>query len=438
MHLQRVLGAPERESSMKTVNAARRAEILAIAGFSVMSATAALAEEITVWSWDANFNGAAMSAAAERYAKINPDVTFNLVDFAKASVEQKLQTQLASGTTEGLPDIVLIEDYGAQKYLLSFPGAFEPLSAHVDYSKFAPYKVEVAAVDGETYSLPFDSGVTGLFYRSDILSEAGYTAADLEDITWSRFIEIAKDVKAKTGHPMISFDLNDAGFVRILLQSAGGWYFTPDGDVSIADNPVFRATMETYQKLLMASDIWKPVSAWAEYTASFTGGEVASAVSGVWMTGTIKAAEMPGQWAVAPLPALEGVEGAGHASNLGGSSWYVLASSEEKDAAIDFLTKVWGADSDFYQQILVGQGAFASYLPAREGPAYSASDEYFGGQAVWQSFSDWVAKIPGVKYGIFTNEVDAAVAAQLPALRDGGNIDEIIAAIDAQARQQIQ
>ena len=130
MHLQRVLEAPERESSMKTVNAARRAEILAIAGFSVMSATAALAEEITVWSWDANFNGAAMSAAAERYAKINPDVTFNLVDFAKASVEQKLQTQLASGTTEGLPDIVLIEDYGAQKYLLSFPGAFEPLSAH--------------------------------------------------------------------------------------------------------------------------------------------------------------------------------------------------------------------------------------------------------------------------------------------------------------------
>jgi len=43
-----------------------------------------------------------------------------------------------------------------------------------------------------------------------------------------------------------------------------------------------------------------------------------------------------------------------------------------------------------------------------------------------------------VNYGIFTNEADAAVAAQIPAITSGGNIDEIIAAIDAQVRQQIQ
>ncbi len=147
---------------------------------------------------------------------------------------------------------------------------------------------------------------------------------------------------------------------------------------------------------------------------------------------------MSGQWGVAPIPRLDNVEGAVNASNLGGSSWYVLASSEEKDAAIDFLKQVWAADSDFYQTILVGQGAFATYLPAREGAAYSATDDYFGGQAVWQNFSDWVQAIPGVNYGIFTNEADAAVAAQLPALRDGGNIDEIIAAIDAQIASQIQ
>lgn len=415
-----------------------RAGIFAAAGISILSASGALAQEITVWSWDVNFNGAAMQEAANRYAAINPDVTFNLVDFAKADVEQKLQTQLASGTTEGLPDIVLIEDYGAQKYLLSFPGAFEPLTSHIDYSNFAPYKVELATVNGETYSLPFDSGVTGLFYRTDILEQAGYTGADLENITWSRMIEIAKDVAAKTGMPMFSIDLNDAGMIRILMQSAGSWYFTPDGQANIAGNPAFRAALETYQQILTTPEIWKPISGWTEFTGSFTGGQVASVTTGVWITGTIKAAEMSGQWGVAPIPALDGVEGAVNASNLGGSSWYVLASSEEKDAAIDFLKQVWAADSDFYQTILVGQGAFATYLPAREGEAYSATDEYFGGQAVWQNFSDWVQAIPGVNYGIFTNEADAAVAAQLPALRDGGNIDEIIAAIDAQIASQIQ
>lgn len=414
-----------------------RTSLFAAAGIQILSASSVFAQEVTVWYWDPNFNGAAMQAAAERFAAINPDVTINLVDFAKADVEQKLQTQLASGTTEGLPDIVLIEDYGAQKYLLSFPGAFEPLTSHIDYSQFAPYKVELATVGGETYSLPFDSGVTGLFYRTDILTEAGYTAADLEDITWTRFIEIAQDVAAKTGHPMLGIDFNDAGLIRIMMQSAGSWYFTPEGDANIAGNPAFREALETYQQILMATDIWQPVSGWAEFTGSFTSGEVASTVTGVWMTGTIKAADMSGQWGVAPVPRLD-MEGSVNASNLGGSSWYVLASSEEKEQAIEFLSTVWASDADFYQDILIGQGALGSFMAAREGEAYSASDDYFGGQAVWQNFSDWLAEIPGVNYGIFTNEADAAVVANVPALAAGGDLDEIIAAIDAQVQQQIQ
>ena len=413
--------------------------MLAIAsGVSLLAITAASAEEITVWCWDPNFNGATMQEAAARYTAMHPDVTFNIVDFAKADLEQKLQAQLTSGTTEGLPDIVLIEDYGAQKYLLSFPGAFEPLNDKVDYSGFADYKVALATVDGKTYSLPFDSGVTGLFYRTDILKEAGYDAAALQDITWDQFIDIAKVVKEKTGHPMLGVDLNDAGALRILLQSAGKWYFTADGEVDIAGSEVFKAALTTYAKILQTPEIYKPVSGWTEYTGAFTTGETAAVFTGVWMTATIKAANMSGQWGVAPLPRLDGVEGATHASNLGGSSWYVLASSEEKAAAVDFLATVWGQDVDFYQKILIGQGALGSLLAAREGEAYKASDEYFGGQAVWQSFSDWLKEIPGVNYGVFTNEADAAVAAHLPTLAQGGSVDEAIAAIDAQIRQQIQ
>lgn len=407
-------------------------------GISLLALTSAMATEITVWSWDPNFNGATMKEAAARYSAIHPDVTVNLVDFAKADLEQKLQAQLASGTTDGLPDIVLVEDYGAQKYLLSFPGAFEPLNGKVDYSGFAPYKVELATVDGKTYSLPFDSGVTGLFYRTDILTEAGYTAADLQDITWDQFIDIAKVVKEKTGHPMLGIDLNDAGALRVLLQSAGKWYFTPDGQPDIAGSPTFKAALETYARLLQAKEIYKPVSGWTEYTGGFTTGEVASVFTGVWMTATIKAAEMSGKWGVAPLPKLAGVEGATHASNLGGSSWYVLSSSAEKDQAVDLLAEIWGKDVDFYQKILVDQGAVGSLLASRDGDAYKAADAYFGGQTVWQSFSDWLVQIPPVNYGIFTNEVDAAVAAQLPALANGGSVDDAIAAIDAQVRAQIQ
>ena len=411
--------------------------LIAAAGVNLLLATTALADNVTVWCWAPEFNGAAMNEAIARYTAAHPEHTITVVDFAKADLEQKLQTQLASGQTEGLPDIVLIEDYGAQKYLLSFPGAFEPLTDKLDYSQFAAYKVSLATVDGQTYSLPFDSGASGLFYRSDLLAEAGYKAEDLADITWEQMIEIGKAVNAKTGKPMFSIDQNDAGAIRIMLQSAGSWYFDAEGNANIKDNPVFKSALTTWVKMLQTPELYKAVSGWGDYTGAFNNGDVAGVFTGVWMTGGIKGNNMSGKWAVAPTPRLD-IEGSTHYSNLGGSSWYVLSSAPAKDAAIDFLKTVWAGDVDFYQKILVGQGAFSSYLPAREGAAYMASDDYFGGQAVWASFSDWQAQIPGVNYGIFTNEADAAVTAQLPGLVAGGSIDDAILAIDAQIAQQIQ
>src|SRR4029079_16405900 len=90
---------------------------VALTGISLFSVTAASAANITVWCWDQNFNGATMQEAFSRYQATHPDDTIETQLFDKAAMEQKLQAQLASGATDGLPDIVLIEDYRAQKYL---------------------------------------------------------------------------------------------------------------------------------------------------------------------------------------------------------------------------------------------------------------------------------------------------------------------------------
>src|SRR5690349_18211522 len=68
-------------------------------------------KEITVWAWDKNFNIAAMKLAQEAYAKDHPDVKINIVEYAQDDIIQKLNTGLNSGTTTGLPNVVLIEDY---------------------------------------------------------------------------------------------------------------------------------------------------------------------------------------------------------------------------------------------------------------------------------------------------------------------------------------
>ena len=418
----------------------RRALGIAVAGISMITASAALAATtVTVWCWDTNFNGAAMKEAAARYAKLHPDVTVNVDDSASQDdIRAKLQTQLLAGNTQGLPDIVLIQDDVAQKYLQSFPGAFVPLSDSIDMTAFAPYKVAAATYQGKSYSLPFDSGVTGVFYRSDYLDQAGYKAADLQDVTWDKFIAIGKDVKAKTGHNLIALDLNGDGLIRIMMQSAGKWYFKADGTLDVLENAPLKAALTTYAKIWQA-DIVKPVSGWTDFTGAFTSGDTTVALDGVWMTATVKSKpEQSGMWAVAPIPKLDGIDGATNYSNEGGSSWYVLSSAPAKDAAIDFLKTIWAGDKDFYQKILVGQGAFSTWLAASTGDAYKSSDAFFGGQPVWQNFSDWQAKIPAVDYGTFTAEVDAAVVAQLPTIAKGGSVDDALKAINDQATQQMQ
>jgi lactose/L-arabinose transport system substrate-binding protein len=311
------------------------------------------------------------------------------------------------------------------------------LSGTVDYSGFAPYKVELMTLDGQVYGMPFDSGVTGLYYRKDYLEAAGFKPQDMQDLTWDRFIEIGKQVEEKTGKKMMGLDPNDAGLVRIIMQSAGQWYFDKEGKPNITGNAALKAALETIGKIMQAN-IYKPANGWSDWVGTFTSGDVATVVTGVWITGTVKAQpDQSGNWGVAPIPALS-IEGATHASNLGGSSWYVLESSEEKAEAIDFLNEIYAKDIDFYQKILQDRGAVGSLLAARGGAAYEAADPFFGGEKVWQNFSDWLAKVPSVNYGIFTNEADLAVTAQLPAVTQGTPVDEVLQAIEAEVSAQIQ
>ena len=60
------------------------------------------------------------------------------------------------------------------------------------------------------------------------------------------------------------------------------------------------------------------------------------------------------------------------------------------------------------------------------------------GEPIWQTFSDWLSKVPSVNYGTFTNEVDSVVAGHQPDLAKGGSVDDVIKAIDGQAKPLVQ
>ncbi|UOE95296.1 extracellular solute-binding protein [Alkalihalobacillus sp. LMS39] len=396
------------------------------------------AEAITVWAWDPNFNIKAMELAKETYASINPDLEINVIEYAQDDIIQKLNTSLSSGSTSGLPNIVLIEDYRAQSFLQAYPGSFHPITGEYNTDDFAPYKIAPTSLDGENYGLPFDTGVAGLYVRTDYLDEAGYAIEDLQDIDWNEFIAIAKDVKEATGKHMLTLDPNDLGLVRMMIQTAGAWYVEEDGATpNIAGNEAIKAGFDVFKQLI-TEDVSKPISDWSQFLAGFNNGEVASVPTGNWITPSIKAEEsQAGNWAVVPFPSLPGFPDSANATNLGGSSWYVLDIDGKEDAT-DFLTKTFGSSTDLYQNFITEIGAMGTYLPAAEGDAYQVEDEFFGGQMIYADFSQWAEEIPQVNFGLHTYAIEDILVVEMQNYLNGKDIDQALQDAQTQAETQIK
>ncbi len=394
--------------------------------------------ELTVWTWDPNFNVKAMNMAAEAYKAENPDLKIKVIENAQEDVVQKLNTSLSSGTTKGLPNIVLIEDYRAQSFLQAYPDAFHELTGSFNAEDFASYKLGPTSIDGKNYGLPFDTGVTGLYVRTDYLEEAGYTLEDLNNADWNKYIEIGKAVKEKTGKFMLSLDPNDMGIVRVMVQSAGSWFTEEDGVTpQLAGNEALKKSFEVYKNLVEA-DIARPISDWNQLLEGFNSGEVASVPTGNWITASIKAeASQSGKWAVAPIPKIPGMDSSVNASNLGGSSWYVL-NVPGKEAAAEFLAKTFGSNVDFYQDLVTEIGAIGTYIPAAEGEAYKAADEFFGGQTTITDFSKWMEEIPQINYGLHTYAIEDILVVEMQNYLNGKDIDQVLEDAQKQAETQLK
>ncbi|WP_411344718.1 ABC transporter substrate-binding protein [Paenibacillus sp. WLX1005] len=396
-------------------------------------------KEITIWAWDPNFNIAALNLAKEKYMADHPDVTINIVENAQADIVQKLNTGLNSGTTKGLPNIVLIEDYRSQGFLQAYPDAFRDMSDSIKASDFADYKAGPTSYQGKQYGVPFDSGVTGLYVRTDYLEKAGYKVADLQNIDWDQFIEIGKKVKAATGKDMLTQDPNDLGLIRSMIQSAGSWYLKEDGTTpNIANNAALKTALETY-KAMYDANIVKANSDWSQFLAAFNKGDVASVPTGNWITPSVKAeASQSGKWAVVPYPVLKGVANSVHASNIGGASWYVM-NMDGQDTAADFLKSTFGSDKSLYNDMLTKIGIIGTLKTASENEAYDKPDEFFSGQKVYADFAKWTKEVPNVNYGLHTYAIEDIMAVEVQNYLNGSkDVDTMMNDVQAQAEAQLK
>lgn len=393
---------------------------------------------ITVWAWDDTFNIKAANLAKERYLKDHPDVTINVVSMAQDDVVQKLNTSLSSGTYDGLPNVVLIEDYKIQNYLQSYPGEIKDLTGKIDKTKFMDFKLNSMTQGDKLYGVPFDSGVAALFYRTDYIEAAGYKKEDMKDLTWEKYIEIGKAVKEKTGKAMLTIDPSDLNQLRIMMQSTGSWYVKEDGKtVSIADNQGLKDAINIYKQFVDAG-ITKQVSGWDAFIGAFQKGDVATVANGCWISSSIQAAEdQKGKWAVASIPRLGANSKSVNSSNSGGSSWYVLDKVGNSDLASDFLASTFGSSDELMNDLVPAINLVSTLKTASSSANYSKPLEFYGNQEVFKDFSEWSKKIPSVNYGLYTYQLESIMSEGMQAIVSGADIDETLKNTQAQAEAAV-
>lgn len=203
------------------------------------------------------------------------------------------------------------------------------------------------------YAVPFDSGVSVLFYRLDYLQEAGFNESDMENLTWNEFIDIATTVKAVTGKPMLPFSPEGNLEGRMILQSAGQWYYDQNGDLNIQDNEVLMDMMTTLEDLYNSPALQR-VYSWDDLIASFYNNEVAGVAGGGWWAPIIASnpdEQQYGNWRMTNLPKMEGKPEYTNYSNLGGGGWLVL-DKDNKDTAIDFVVSTFGKDLNLINTLI--------------------------------------------------------------------------------------
>lgn len=394
--------------------------------------------KLTIWAWDESFNIKAANEAKEIFKEKNPDTEVEVVTMAQDDIVAKLNTSLSSGSYDGLPDIVLIEDYRIQGYLNAYESEFAELSDVAKPEDFAEYKTGVNQIDGKMYGIPFDSGVAATFYRADLIEEAGYSKSDMENLTWDKFIEIGKAVKEKTGIAMMSVSSNDIGILRAMLQSAGSWYTDEDGKVNIADNQALKDSISTYKRLVDEGIVKTISSDWDQYVGAFNSGEVATVPNGCWISPSIvNAEEQSGKWAVAAIPRLSENPDSVNASSVGGAGWYVLKNVGHEETAKKFLKETFASNVDLMDQLAKDINLVSTLKAAFGAENYLQGVEFYGGQPIFQDFMKWTDQVPSVNYGENTYAIENLMTEALQAILAGADMDSTLQEYQVQAEAAV-
>jgi multiple sugar transport system substrate-binding protein len=248
------------------------------------------------------------------------------------AIDQKFTTAVASGNG---PDLLQIGISKLRTFADS--GALMTLDDETlaDYPNLAASNFidgvagEATAIGGEVVSMPWVSDTRVLFYRTDILAEAGI---DQPPATWDDLRAYAK-LLAERGDGQYGYYIPqwDSALPVVMTWDAGGEIVNDEGMIDF-DTPEFARAADLYTGLYADGSV--PVNSDFDQTQGFISGIAPMLVSGPYLAAAIAdaAPELEGKWGVAPLP-----EAAENTSLLAGSNLGVWGATDNEEGALELL-----------------------------------------------------------------------------------------------------
>jgi len=374
--------------------------------------------------WAVGREGEVVQQLLPEFERHNPGIRVRVQQIPWSAAHEKLLTAFVGDT---MPDIFQVGNTWIPEFVAL--RAIEPLDTRIEHSgtiTTADYFtgiLETNVIDGHTYAVPWYVDTRLLFYRTDILSRAGY---DKLPTTWPVWFDAMTRVKeAAPDAYAILLPLTEWQTPVILALQLHADLLRDHDQFGNFRSPAFRHAFAFYLNLFRHG--LAPQTGDAQVGnlyQDFANGFFAMFVSGPWNIGEFTRrlpASVAAKWSTAPMPGPHA--GQPGISLAGGASLALFRGSPHRDAAwkvIEYLSQP-ERQLAFYR--LTGD------LPARRS-AWSAADLAHAPytQAFWQQLQHVrsTPKIP--EWERIADKISAYAEA---AIRERMTADAALHALDA-------
>jgi multiple sugar transport system substrate-binding protein len=299
-------------------------------------------QEPTITFWAMGREGEAVRQLLAEFEREHPAIRVDLQTLPWTGAHQKLLTAFAGGST---PDVCQLGNTWMAE--LTTLGALTPLESMVAASEvvkpqdYFPGIWETNLVDGRLYGVPWYVDTRLLFYRRDLLAQAGFDYPPRDWAEWSCQLAAIKTLVGPQRFAVL-FPLNESEPLLTLGLQQADPLLRDGGRYGNFESPGFKRALRFYADMFRRG--WAPLktstelsNVWVEFGRGFFG----FYLSGPWNIAEFRArmpAELQGAWMTAPLP---GPYGPG-VSLAGGSSLVIFEASPNKRAAwqvIEYLSR---------------------------------------------------------------------------------------------------